>query len=67
MVDDSKSGELKRLIAEANHLRAKLKVARDGHTRQGETLARLERTIAVLDSEIAETARDIGLDLRKRF
>ncbi|MDP9163946.1 MAG: hypothetical protein M3N06_07625 [Pseudomonadota bacterium] len=66
MVEDSKSVEFKRAIAEADRLRAKLKIARDGHTRDGEKLARLERTIAVLDREIAETARVIGYDLGKR-
>ena len=66
MVDNSKSKELKRLIAEAEHLRTKLMVARDGHTRDGETLARLEHSVAVFDRENAETSFVLGERSSKR-
>lgn len=66
MTDGLKGLELQRLIAEADRLRAKLQIARDGHTKDGETVERLERTIAVLDREIAETSRAIGGGPSKR-
>jgi hypothetical protein len=66
MTSGSKALELERLVTEADHLRAKLSIARNAHTSRGETLDRLERTIAMLDREIAETSRVIGAKPSKR-
>lgn len=48
------------MIEEVEGLRVKLRVARDAHTRDGQNLERLERSIALVESEIAETSTVIG-------
>ena len=69
MTDDRIYNEpsgVERLIAEADHLRVKHGIARVAHTSRGATLERLERTIAMIDREIAETSKVVGARPSKR-
>lgn len=66
MVQASRKSDLDRLIEELEDLRVKLSVARNAHTRDGKNLERLERSIALIESEIAETSKLIGLSPSKR-
>ena len=62
MADASKDAELKRLTAELDDMRATLRTARDGHTRDAERLDRLDRTISLVESEIAKALQEAGAD-----
>ena len=64
MADSSKDAELKRLTAELDGMRATVRTARDAHTRDSERLDRLERSIRLVEDEIAKAkaSQEAGAD-----
>jgi outer membrane murein-binding lipoprotein Lpp len=62
MADASKEAELNRLTAELDGMRATVKIARDAHTRDAERLDRLERSISLVEREIAKALQEAGAD-----